>query len=185
MKNPVPHFFVCLVLALTACAASQNLNIKPGLWETTTELQGQPAIPAAQKAEMEKQMAKMSPEMRARIEAAQKRAVAQPLVQKSCITKEDLASKSGPLGNDKDVKCTQAIVKSTSTYEEVKVECASEKYKSTGVMRITATNTENWTGTMETTLTPAGGGAATTAKMNMTGKWLGAACGDVKPRSQK
>ncbi|MBZ5523181.1 MAG: DUF3617 domain-containing protein [Acidobacteriia bacterium] len=153
-----------------------------------SQMQGPPPISAAQKAEMEKSMAKMSPEMRARIEAAQKASqanMAKPHVHKSCVTQEDL-NKPLPFDNGKDDgKCTRTVLKATSSTQEFRVDCASDKYKSTATVHITASSSESWAGTMDSTIMPADGKTNTVFKMNVSGKWLGAACGDVKPQSQK
>jgi hypothetical protein len=188
MKNLLPKFFALVLFSLTAVAVADNLNIKPGLWETTSssQSQGTPAISPEQQAQMEKMRASMSPEMRARIEAAQKKANSgAPHVHKSCVTKEDL-NKPMNFGEGKDDgKCTKTVLKSTSSVQEIRVDCTGgDRYNSTGMIRIAATNSENWSGTLETTLTPVGKGAPMTVKTNVTGKWLGSDCGDVKPHSQ-
>src|SRR5882757_5546586 len=183
MKHNRTSLFALVFFALIASAATDNLSIKPGLWEVTTssESKGAPPVDAARKAEMEKMMTKMSPEMRARIEASQKKsqAMAGPRVSKSCVTKEDL---SRPLGmGTEDGKCTRTIIKSTSSSQEIRVDCAIGERKSTALLRVTATNSENWTGTMDTSIPTAKGDI--TVRTNMSGKWLGADCGDVKPHS--
>jgi hypothetical protein len=190
MKNYLPKFLSLVLFSLMAVAAADNINIKPGLWETTTvsQSQGAPAIPPEQQAQMDKMRASMSPEMRARIEAAQKKAQANagaPHVRKSCLTREDL---NKPLSFDEgkdDGKCTKTVLKSTASVQEVRVDCKGDRYNSTGTIRVTASNSENWSGTLETTLTPVGKGAPMTVKTNMSGKWLGADCGDVKPVTHK
>lgn len=188
MKKHLPKFFSLALFSLTAVAAGDKFNIKPGLWETTTasQSQGAPAIPPEQKAQMDKMRAGMSPEMRAKIEAAQQKAQANaavPHVRKTCVTAEDL-NKAWFL-NEKDAgECTRTILKSTPSVQEVRVDCKSDRYNSSGTIRITASNPENWSGTLETVLTPVGQGAPMTVKTNMSGKWLGDACGDVKPHAQ-
>src|SRR5579884_3172205 len=78
---------VCL-LALSAAGDSQPLNLKLGLWETTIDnrTSGAPPIP-------DSVLAKMTPEQRARMEAALKARGAggsQPRTYKNCLTKEGL-----------------------------------------------------------------------------------------------
>ncbi|HWZ43653.1 MAG TPA: DUF3617 domain-containing protein [Candidatus Saccharimonadales bacterium] len=186
MKPNRISLFTLVFFALLASAATDNLSIKPGLWEVTTssESKGAPPVDPARKAEMEKMMAKMSPEMRARVEAAQKKSqahMAGPNVRKSCVTKEDL---SGALGMPKEAdKCTRTVIKATSSTQEIRVDCAQGEHKSSALLRVTATNSENWSGTMDTTIAAAG--KDITVRTNMSGKWLGADCGDVKPLSHK
>jgi hypothetical protein len=189
MKNHLPKFLLLVLFSLTAVAAGDNFNIKPGLWETTTvsQSQGTPTIPPEQQAQMDKMRASLSPEMRAKIEAAQKKSqanAAAPHVHKSCVTQEDL-NKPLPLeGGKDDGKCTKTVLKATSSAQEIRIDCKGDRYNSTGIVRVTASNPENWSGTMETTLTPVSNGAPMTVKTNVSGRWLGAACGDVKPHSQ-
>jgi hypothetical protein len=64
-------------------------NIKPGLWEVsnTPQVSGEMPIP-------EEQLAKLTPEQRARMEAAMKAAMAsggKPHVYKECMTPEKIA----------------------------------------------------------------------------------------------
>lgn len=189
MKNYLPKLFTLVLFSVSAVAATDNFNIKPGLWETTTssQSQGSPSVPPEQKAERDKMMARMSPEMRARIEAAQKKYQANagaPHVRKSCVTKEDLNKPMSFEDAKEGGKCTKTVLKSTSSTQEIRVDCADDRYKSSGTIRVTASNPENWSGTLDTTLTPVAGGAPITVKTNMSGKWLGPDCGDVKPHSQ-
>jgi hypothetical protein len=189
MNNRMPQFFALLLLPLAAFAADK-INMRPGLWESTTTVQSQgaPPISAEQKAMMDQRMASLSPDMRARIEAAQKKGKAnsaQPHVHKSCVTKEDL-DKPLTWGDGKDDgKCTKTVLKSTSMEQEIRVECASDKYKSSGTFHVILSNPETYSGTMVSTITPAGGSTSMTSTTKITGKWLGASCGDVKPRPEK
>ncbi len=137
---------------------------------------------------MDQRMASLSPEMRAKIEAAQKKSLAssaQPHVHKSCVTQEDLDKPLAWSDGKDDGKCTKTVLKSTSTEQEVRVECASDKYKSSGTIHIVLSNPETYSGTMVSNITPAGGSTTMTSTTQITGKWLGAACGDVKPNSHK
>lgn len=169
-----------------APAMTDNLNIKPGLWEftSTSQTKGAPPISAQEKAEMEKAMASMPPDRRAKMEEAMKAAQAgagTPHVHKSCVTKEDL-SKPMDFGDEKQ-ECKKTILKSTSSEQDVRVDCTSGTHKSTGTMHFVANNSESVTGAMDMQMSDTGG--AMTVKMNFSGKWLGASCGDVKPMSHK
>jgi hypothetical protein len=174
--------------AVIASATTENLNIKPGLWEVTSTMdtKGTPPMSAKQKAEMEKEMAKMSPEMKAKMEAAVKSSranLAKPIVRKSCVTKEDLSKPLPFAGGRDDGTCTRTIIKSTSSTQEVHLDCTNKTQKSSGTVRIVATNPETWTGTMEGAVSDTGG--AMNLKSTFSGKWLGADCGSVKPSAQK
>lgn len=168
-----------------APAMTDNLNIKPGLWEftSTSQSKGAPPISAQEKAEMEKAMANMPPDRRAKMEEAMKAAqggAGTPHVHKSCVTKEDL---SKPLDTGDDKECKKTILKSTSSEQDVRLDCTRGTQKSTGTIHFVANNPESVSGTMDMQMSDTGG--AMTVKMNFNGKWLGASCGDVKPMSHK
>ena len=184
MLNPLalPTF---ALLLFASPAMTDNLNIKPGLWEftSTSQTKGAPPISAEQKAEMERAMANMPPDRRAKMEEAMKAAqggAGTPHVRKSCVTKEDL-SKPLDLGDDKE--CKKTILKSTSSEQEVRFDCSSGTHKSTGTMHFVANSSESVSGTTDMQMSDTGG--AMTVKSNFSGKWLGASCGDVKPMPHK
>jgi len=185
------HYKVIFALAafsLVALGMTDTINIKPGLWEvtTTTQTKGTPPMSAEEKAEMEKAMAKMTPERRAQMEAALKAAQSgnsRPTVRKSCITKEDLSKPFAFDAGKDDGSCTRTIIKSTSSEQEVRMDCTNKTRKSSGTVRVVAANPESWNGTMDATVSDTGG--TMVLKSSFSGKWLGAACGDVKPMSHK
>ncbi len=177
-----------LFCLLSGRAAAENLNIKPGLWELTStyEAKGTPPMPAAERAEMERNMAKMPPEMRAKMETAVKSSIAnlaKPIVKKSCLLKEDLDKALAFDGGRGDGTCTRTIVKSTPSVQEIRMDCSKGTQKSSGTLRMVAADPESWSGTMEGTISDTGGATGTKAKMS--GKWLGADCGNVKASSRK
>ena len=184
-RNPVIALAFCL---LAGRASAESLNIKPGLWEITSlrESKGTPPIPVAERAEMEKKMAQMPPEMRAKIEAAMKGAAlnsATPVVKNSCILKEDLNKSLEFVFGRGDGACTRTIVQATSTLQEIRVECSKGTQKSGGTLKMAAPNPESWTSTMNGSVSDTGG--ATEMKLKMSAKWLSADCGNVKPASPK
>ncbi len=180
--------FTLLFCALSGHAAVENFNIKPGLWEVTMthEAKGTPPMPAAERAEMEREMAKMPPEMKAKMEAAVKNSLAnlaKPVVKRSCLLKEDLNKPLDFDGGRGDGACTRTVVKSTSTVQEIRLDCSKGTQKSSGTLKMVAANPESWSGSMDGTMSDTGG--ATETKAKMSGKWLGADCGNVKPSSRK
>lgn len=180
--------FTTLFCLIALYAAADNLNLKPGLWEVTYvgETSGAPPIPAAQKAEMEKHMAQMPPDQRAKMEAAVKSAqanLAKPVVKKSCVTKEDINKDLNLVGGAGDGNCTRTVLKATSTAQEIRIECMNGTRKSGGTMKIAAPNPESWTGTMDGSASDTGG--AMQMKTKMSGKWLSSDCGAVKPAVRK
>jgi hypothetical protein len=164
---------ICLAALVAAAAATavaqvSSLNVKLGLWEITSKSQssGAPAIDTS----------KMPPEQRARVEAAMKArgsAGQTPRSRKTCITKEKL-EKDGFQEDRQDPSCKKTIIARTATVEEMKVECTGER-ASTSQVRFEATSPDTINGTMK--ITTANGVSIDIA---IAGKWLGAACGDVK-----
>ena len=99
--------------------AVQPLDVKPGLWETTTttEMGGMPPMPADV-------LAKMTPEQRAKMEAAMKARAAQgakTTTRRTCWTKEEL-SKPLTFGDD-DKSCQRTIISSSRSKQEGHLEC--------------------------------------------------------------
>jgi len=161
-------------LAVAACMvpllawSAEKLNIKTGLWEisSTTQMSGTPQLP-------KEVTAKMSPQQRAQFEADLKAASkgGQKNVDRSCITQKDVEN---PFHGASE-NCKQSIVSTTSTTQEVKLVCSGEP-KGTGFIRINTPTPETMNGVMDIKM---GNGAdALNLKANLTGRWLGADCGE-------
>jgi hypothetical protein len=184
-----------LALAILSCsatwAAAQDLNMKPGLWEFTVayETKGDPMsmMSAADKAQMEEAKAHMSPAQRAQMEplmkqqAAMANAWAKPHLQKACVTKENLHKMLADLAAEKtQSNCKITAVKSTGAVLEGREVCSENGHNSNFTVRFEAPNPETFTARAEAS---ASGGSAAVYEVKFTssGKWLGSACGDVKP----
>ena len=148
------------------------LNVKPGQWQNTviTETNGQLPIP-------QEALDKMSPEQRARIEQAMKARMgpgAAPHVTQSCMTKEKL---SKPFILDRD-GCRANFTVSSSSRQEIQMECEMQGGKQTGTWHIDAPDPENVKGSMQMAVSNAG----RTMKINstFTAKWLGPTCTESK-----
>ncbi len=168
-----------VLLAVSAAWAADPvpMDVKPGQWEATvtTQFAGMPQGRQIPQIPPE-QLAKLPPEQRAKIEAALKLAGGGPRTStsKSCVKKEDLTKL--PLNNDQSCKTT--LVSSSSTKQEIHMECDRNGNKQTGTMTIEALNSESIKFTIQA-------GADNNGKnMNMTitgtSKWLGPACSDSK-----
>ena len=157
----------CLLAPLLAVSAEQ-LAIKTGLWEiaSSTQMSGTPQLPKAV-------TAKMTPEERAKLEADLKSAAKEPkkVVDRSCITKKDVEN---PFHGASD-NCKQSIVHTTRTTQEIRLVCSGE-LQGTGFIRITAPTPESMTGVMDIKM--GDGTDALNLKANLTGRWLGAECGE-------
>lgn len=158
-------------LAALACAAlllADTLNVKPGQWEATvtSQMTGLPPIPP-------EVLDKLTPEQRQMMEQRMKgNQTPRTQTSKSCITKEQI-EKGFDLGNN-DQSCTRTVISSTSSKQELKIECSNGNNKSTGTVRIEASSSESVKGSMQMTMS--GGGRSMNMSNSFTAKWLGPAC---------
>lgn len=141
---------IALGLAVPALLAQEKvtpLNVKTGLWQSTTTIAviGTLGLPP----EME---AKLTPEQKARIEAARSHSAAgQPhtTTHKGCVKQEDLTRDPFNAGrNNEQMTCKENLVRSTSSDADVELTC-SDPRGNTSDFRITfhAIDQEHVTGT--------------------------------------
>jgi hypothetical protein len=153
-----------------ADAAGDRLDVKVGLWEMTSTLSfgGTPPLP---KEVLEKMTPEQQDRMKAdwRAQAAQQR---EPDVSRECITREDL-DKPFQSGNEDD--CTQTVVRTTRTTQEIRLVCTGE-IKGSGVFRVNTPTPETMTGELD--LKAGEGNAVFTIKGTIEGRWLGPECGE-------
>jgi hypothetical protein len=147
---------------------------KTGLWEAATEISGMPAMPAIP----EETLARMPAAQRAQVEAMMKgRGAGGGLAttSKVCLTRESF-DKSAAFGQT-DKSCTYKVVSSSSSTQQIHVECDKANTKTTGDMTIERVDAEHVKGTMSMK------SSASPQPMNMkiSFTWLSADCGDVKP----
>lgn len=160
-----------LLTTLSAAGAgAERLNVKLGLWEMTSIMRfsGMPPLP-------KEVMDKMSPEQRAKLAADLKAAAAEepePEVSSECITQEDLDK---PFNSANADDCTQTIVRTTKTTQEIRMVCTG-KIKGSGLFRVTTPTPETMNGTLD--LKAGEGPDAFTLKGTIKGRWLGPDCGD-------
>ncbi len=163
---------VCLAAA--GHAAPVSLNVQNGLWNMTTAgtTSGTPTIPAAQ-------LAKLSPAQRAQVAAMMAAALAtadKPITYQSCVTPESL--QHGFKDPELSGGCTETVVSSTATEMNVKIVCTGSHHM-TGSFHVQASSPQAISATAEMTVTD--GGGAMKVNRQITGKWVSADCGDVKP----
>jgi len=161
-------------VALAADSSIQPMNVKLGLWEVTTvtETTGMPPIPPDA-------LANMTPEQREKVEAMMKaRGMGAPrtTTRKSCMTKEKM-DKGAMFGEDRP-NCTRTVVTSTSSKVEVHMQCKEHDTTSNVTLKVEALSSENVKGSMQADAS--GSGHTMNINSNFTGKWVGAACGDVE-----
>jgi hypothetical protein len=160
-------------------ALADKLDVKPGLWETTTSTEiggmGAAAMPTIPPEILEK----MPPEQRARMQAMMNsQGSGNTATNQSCVTEKDLERGLRP-ETTKDQSCKVDSVSTNGKTQEAHVTCTNPRGKSTGVFKMTATSRETYEGTMD--MNTAVDGRPMTVKLRLKGKWLSANCGNVKP----
>ncbi|HEY1725957.1 MAG TPA: DUF3617 family protein [Steroidobacteraceae bacterium] len=156
-------------------APSPKLNIKLGLWEIKTQPQVNGEMPMS-----DERLEKMSPDQRARMQAAMQAAMAhmqQPRTMKECMTAEKRAQ-GFDTGNDDPSRCQQTVGKDTSSDFELSRVCASEQGKTSTDMKFHAVSSDHVVGTVNAVMSR--GTKSMTINSTMEGKWLGSDCGSVK-----
>lgn len=157
-------------------AQAQVAPLKPGLWQIHSEREtnGQKAP------DMSERLKNMPPERRAQVEAMMKKqgVDASGNIGKVCQTREMLDSKNF-VNSLPDCKTTYSVRNNASWKSHTS--CPQMHLESDG--EIFFTNPENYT-TKITSVTQTDG-KTSTSHMTMTGKWLSADCGDIKPLSTK
>jgi hypothetical protein len=160
-----------VVPVIVAAGTVQPLNVKTGLWETTmtTQITGLPPIPPDV-------LNKMTPERRAKVEAAMKANASQgpqTHIRKRCVTQEDL--NKGPFG-DKLKSCTQTVLNSTGKKMEIHEVCTTADTKTDVTFQVEALNPEHVKGAGRVAVTR--GGRTMNAETTLAAKWIGAECTD-------
>jgi hypothetical protein len=146
------------------------MNVKTGLWQSTS------TITIAGDLDLQPDMvAKLTPEQRARYEAAQQVAGhATTYTTKDCLTQKDLTTDPFDQKHpDENVQCHGTVLNSTSSNVEIQESCsgdASVKY----TMKIHAVDQEHAVGTGQGTATMDGQTLKSAVKFEA--KWLGATC---------
>ncbi len=165
-----------IAVTLPALAADNTpLKVKPGLWEMTSDSErtGAPPIPP-------EVLAKMSPEQRAKFEAAMQQSTGpRHRVVKHCVTQADIDKGFEEMERMGHGKCTQNVTSSTSTLRAGTFNCAGPENAS-GTYRFEVRSPESVVGNWDVTMS--NGGKTMNMKNALQGKWLGADCGDVKPK---
>lgn len=182
-------------LALVAASAASLLPVcahaqtsKPGLWEVTSKMGGSPEMDQAM-ANLQKQLASMSPAERKQMEAMMGKQglnLSGPpgaVTAKSCITKEMVDRSQLPVqtrGN-----CTSTTTEKTSTSMKFKYVCTNPS--STGEGQFNFPNDSSYTMNMKISSADEGNGNGNgngkpqTNTIDGSGKWLGTDCGNIKP----
>jgi hypothetical protein len=162
------------LMALSQAADSIKLNVKPGLWEVSSvgQASGVPPIP-------EDTLAKMTPEQRARFQAAMQATMSnasKPRLFKNCITPEKIAQGFDVQPNQ-SASCQRTVTSISSSEFKVSSVCSGPDGGTTMEMHLQATGSEQVSGTVHVVVSR--GGKTMTVDNNIHGKWLSSDCGNV------
>ena len=173
--HALPAAALMLTLLALPCARAQTQA--PGLWEQTMKSQdGQMEAAAAQ---MRQQMDAMPPEQRKKIEEMMaSRGVqmgAQGTTAKFCLSKEQAAKGAEPhMGGE----CSRQNLTRNGNTIKFSFECSKPRpMKGEGEMTFASDKAYSGRSTVSSQVN----GQARQMSMEMSGKWLSADCGDVKP----
>jgi Protein of unknown function (DUF3617) len=160
-------------LSLTAVAAAQApaLNVNMGLWEITSvsEVSGQmPGFDTS----------KMTPDEKAKMDEAMKAFMGKHTnTDTTCMTKEQFDKSNFMTGDEPGPNCKQTLTTNTRTTLEGAVACTGER-PMTAQMHIDALSPTAFKASMKSATTDQG--KTMTVAVEMTGKWVGASCGNKK-----
>lgn len=162
--------YVCplLGLAMATAQAADTLDVKKGLWETTTtvESSGTPPIPP-------EAMARMTPQQQAMMQERMKDAMGQngkPRTDRRCITQKDIDQAfTDP---DQTGGCKWTPVKTSSHVYDADATCQG-RMAGSGKLHIEATDPEHVRGTTDMTM------GTMHVKGTFLGKWLSGDCGSI------
>jgi hypothetical protein len=176
------RFLAFITLLLASAGAFAQPKLAPGLWEHSFQMKGGGAEMDAAMAKMQKEMAAMSPEQRKMMEQMMaSRGVkiggnGTSTTLQVCMTPEQVSRDQVPM----DARCTQQNVQRSGNTMRFKFACTGE-HPASGEGEYTFTDDKNYSGrsTIDTTVN----GKPQRMEVANSGKWLGADCGSVKPRS--
>jgi len=175
-----------LVMTAAALASVASLAVAqtqaPGLWESTMTMQsgGSPEMDKAH-ADLQAKLAAMPPEQRKIAEQALAGhgvgGAGRATVVKVCITKEQAAKPAEPRLNG---DCTQSDVQRSAGAMKFKFEC-TRPVVSSGSGEWAFAGDKAYTGKIVSVSQV--NGKSQPMNIEMSGRWLAADCGDVKPRA--
>ncbi len=179
LRNTLLELSLFTLVAATALAADLvKPDIRPGLWEVTStpQMSGQLPIPEAQ-------LAQLSAEQRARLEAAMQAQLQnnnKPRTYRECMTPEKIARGFDIDRNSGErSQCKRNVVTSSPRALQMHDECQeSDGATSVTDVNFTLKGGTEMSGNIHFVLTS--GSRNMTMNAVLQGKWLGASCGSVK-----
>ena len=123
----------------------------------------------------------MPPEQRAKMEAMLAARAGKPTSSTSCMTKEKLqqAWNTGQKGLE---ACTTSVITSTSSKQEIHIECNRRGMKTSGTIKVEALDSEHIRGNVQMIAAdPSNSGQGMNMNYTFTSKWIGEACTEKQP----
>ena len=175
-----PAFFFAAAIAFISLGAPAQTRA-PGLWEHSVTMKSDDGAIDGAMAEMQKQMAAMTPEQRKQMEAAMagrgiKMGATGGSSIKVCVTPEEAAKP--PEMRASAGQCTQKNMQRSGNTIKFKYECTQPPSAGEGEMTFVSDKAYTGRTTTETVVQ----GKPAKVEVQMSGKWLGSDCGSVKPQ---
>lgn len=179
MPAPIPWIAAALLLLPLAASAQTT---KPGLWEMSHKTAGNAKADAAM-AQMQQQMARMTPEQRKTMQdMLAKQGLSLPgtgsdgtMAMRICITPEMAArSHAPPMGKD---DCQSEVVSRSGQTMKVRFSCSQPP--SSGEGSISFQGDTAYSSVMN--VTSQASGQTETVRLESQGRWIAASCGAIKP----
>lgn len=171
--------YAMLLLGGTLALPSYAQNMKPGLWEITSKVDGNNGQVGAAMADMQKQMAGMSPQDRKMMEQMMARHGVQmggadgAMRMKMCLTPEMARNNEVMIQQQGD--CTHT--RSPAVGGKMKFTFSCKNPRTSGEGEVAFSNDTSY----QVKMKMVNGPKNETMTMDGSGKWLGADCGNVKP----
>ncbi|MGZ3329820.1 MAG: DUF3617 domain-containing protein [Xanthobacteraceae bacterium] len=179
MKTILPLLACALGCAAALPAGAQNM--KPGLWELSNKLSSSDSQMNTAMAEMQKQLAGMPPEQRKAMQQMMERKGMQmnvgaggALTTRMCMTKEMIQRKEFPV---QEGDCKQKVTPMSGNRMKVAFSCT--KPPASGEGELTLDSDTSYRAKMH--VKGSDEGRQQVVDMDVTGKWLGADCGKLRP----
>jgi hypothetical protein len=183
MKRPATRTIVlaCACAALGAALPAAAQTMKPGLWTLSNKMtSNDPALGQAMSA-MQEHMANMSPEQRQQMQSMMQQHGVQldigaggALQTKICMTREMAERKEFPVQQG---DCRQTFTQQSPTRGHIAFTCTKPRVSGEG--DVTADNDKSYRAQMK--IRSEEEGRNRVVDMDVTGKWLSADCGNIRP----
>jgi hypothetical protein len=179
MKKSLVPIALALACAFALPAGAQNM--KPGLWELSNKVGSPDGQLNALMGEMQKRLASMPPEQRKSMQQMMERNGVQmnigaggALTTRMCMTKEMIQRKEFPV---QEGECTQKVTPVSANRMKVAFNCS--KPAASGEGELILDSDTSYRANMHIKGTD--GGGQQVMDMDVSGKWLSADCGSLRP----